>query len=75
LKTQIEILEKIMNCVDGDAVSFMALCRQTGFNYRTVRRHLEIIEYLQHRSPKVEILRDGFRVVIRKAQEEQPALS
>ena len=57
-----------MNSVNGEPVSFMALCRQTGFNYRTVRRHLELIEYLQYRSPKIQIQRDGFRVVIRKAQ-------
>jgi hypothetical protein len=68
LRTQIEILERIMNSVNGEPVSFMALCRQTGFNYRTVRRHLELIEYLQNNSPKLQILRDGFRVVIRKAQ-------
>lgn len=75
MKTQIEILEKIMNCVDGEPVSFMALCRQTGFNYRTVRRHLELIEYLQQQSPKIQILRDGFRVVIRKFQAEPLATS
>jgi hypothetical protein len=75
LKTQIEILEKIMNAVDGEPVSFMSLCRQTGFNYRTIKRHLQIIEYLQHQSPKIQIMRDGFRVVIRKAPDRQLTLS
>jgi predicted transcriptional regulator len=73
LKTQMEILEKIMNCVNEQPVSFMGLCRQTGFNYRTVRRHLELIELLQQQSPKIEILRDGFRVVIRKKPVESTA--
>jgi hypothetical protein len=75
MRTQIEILEKIMNCVDGEPVSFMKLCSRTGFNYRTVRRHLEIIEYLQQQSPRIQILRDGFRVVIRKSQATQPAIA
>ncbi len=66
MRTQKEILEKIMDVVDFEPVSFMKLCRETGFNYRTVRKNLEMIEYLQHNSPKLQILRDGFRVVIRK---------
>ncbi len=65
MRTQKEVLEKILESLNGEPVSFMNLCRQTGFNYRTVRRNLEMIEYLQ-RSPKVQIIRDGFRVVIRK---------
>jgi len=75
MKTQMEILEKIMNSLNGEPVSFMALCRQTGFNYRTVKRQLQIIEYVQHQSPKIQILRDGFRVVIRKEQNAPLAIS
>lgn len=61
-----EIFEKIIDCVGNDSTSFMGICRETGFNYRTVRKYLELIEFLQHQSPKIEILRDGFRVVVRK---------
>ncbi len=66
MRTQKEVVEKILNSVNGEPVTFMKLCRQTGFNYRTVRRYLMMIEYLQRDENKIEVLRDGFRVVIKR---------
>jgi predicted transcriptional regulator len=68
MRTQKEIIEKILESVEVSPLSFMQLCRQSGFNYRTVRKQLEIIEYLQRNQNRVEIIRDGFRVVIKKSQ-------
>lgn len=67
MKTQKEIIEKIVDSVESP-VGFMELCRQCGFSYRTVRKQLEIIEYLQRNNNKIEVVRDGFRVVIKRAQ-------
>jgi predicted transcriptional regulator len=66
MRTQKEVFERILNTVNGEPVSFMRLCRQCGFNYRTMRRSLELIEYLQREQNKLEIMRDGFRVVIKR---------
>lgn len=66
MKTQKEIIERILESANGEPVSFMKLCKQTGFNYRTVKRYIELIEYLQNDKNKVEIVRDGFRVLIKR---------
>jgi predicted transcriptional regulator len=71
MRTQREVFEKILSSVDEEPVSFMSLCRECGFNYRTVRRSLEIIEFLQKKQNRIEILRDGFRVLIKR--NDQPA--
>lgn len=68
MRTQKEIIEKILGSVNGEPVSFMKLCRQCGFNYRTVRRCLELIEYLQHDENRLRIRRDGFRVIIQRTE-------
>jgi predicted transcriptional regulator len=70
MKTQKEILERIMSTVNREPVTFMQLCRGCGFNYRTVKRQLEIIEYLQKKADRIEISRDGFRVIIRKISDQ-----
>ncbi len=70
MKTQKEIVERILSTVNGEPISFMRLCKQCGFNYRTVRRNLELIEYLQKEQNKIEILRDGFRVMIKRPENE-----
>ena len=68
MRTQKEVVEKILECVKEEPMSFMRLCRESGFNYRTVRKTLQLIEILQHEDNKVDIMRDGFRVVIRKSE-------
>lgn len=68
MRTQREIMEKILESVNSSPIGFMQLCKQCGFNYRTVKRQLEIIEYLQRNQNKVEVVRDGFRVVIKRPQ-------
>ncbi len=69
MKTQREILEKIMKVVEKEPLTFMQLCRQSGFNYRTIKRQLDVIEFLQNEKNRIEIMRDGFRVVIKKPQQ------
>ena len=66
MREQREIVEKILGCVNGKPISFMQLCRQSGYNYRTVRRYLQLIEFLQDDENKIKVTRDGFRVVIRR---------
>jgi predicted transcriptional regulator len=68
MKTQRQIIEKILESVNEDPITFMELCKKCGFNYRTVRKNLELIEYLQNTASRLEIVRDGFRVVIKKAE-------
>ncbi|MBI5047216.1 hypothetical protein HZC07_05820 [Candidatus Micrarchaeota archaeon] len=66
MRTQKEVVQKILECVNGEPVSFMQLCRLSGLNYRTVRRSLEMIEYLQTERNRIELSRDGFRVIIKR---------
>lgn len=68
MRTQKEIFEKIFGSVNGEPVSFMSLCRQCGFNYRTVRRCLELVEYIQADENRLKIERDGFRVIIKRPE-------
>ena len=70
-----EIMEKIVESVNDEPVTFMQLCRQCGFNYRTVKRCLELIEFIQNGQSKLQISRDGFRVVIKKVQNGPTRLS
>jgi predicted transcriptional regulator len=66
MRGQKEIIERILGCVNGEPVGFIRLCRQCGLNHKTVRKCLNLIEFLQSKENQVEILRDGFRVVIRR---------
>lgn len=66
MKTQRQIIEKLLETITDEPITFMELCKRSGLNYRTVRKNLELIEYLQKGTNRLEIVRDGFRVVIRK---------
>ena len=73
MKKQKEVFEKIIESVDGKPVTFMGLCRKSGYSSKTVRRYLEMIEYVQRDGNRVEISRDGFRVVIRRSTQPKPS--
>lgn len=68
MRTQRQVVEKILETVTVEPISFMELCKKCGFNYRTVRKNLELIEYLQNNPNRLEVVRDGLRVVIKKIQ-------
>lgn len=64
---QKELLEKILHSINSDFTSFRTVCVLTGLNARTLKRNLEVIEFLQN-ADKVEFYRDGFRVLMRKTE-------
>ncbi len=73
MKKQKEVLARIIEAVDARPVTFMSLCRKSGYSSKTVRRYLEMIEYVQRDGNKVEIARDGFRVIIKRPQRQPTA--
>jgi DNA-binding IclR family transcriptional regulator len=62
---QLEIAEKIMAALSNEPVTFNKLCRASKLHPRTVRKYLELIQSIQSNG-KIEIERDGFRLVIIK---------
>jgi len=72
MKSQQEIIDILLKNIEGEPISFISLCRQSGFSYRTVRKYLELISYLQEKNNRIEISRDGFRVLIKRPDNPKP---
>ena len=69
MRTGIENIQKIIQCVRDEPLTFREVCRRSGLTYKTVRRGLQLIEYLQNKENIVKVERDGFRVLIKKSRE------
>ena len=63
--TQISIAERLFTRLDEEPVSFNKLCRSAHLHPKTVKKYLEIIDYIQHQS-EVKSERVGFRILIHK---------
>ncbi len=58
-------LEKLYFALSKGPITFNKLCRASKLHPRTVRSSLRLIEYIQDKE-KIVMLREGFKVVIRK---------
>jgi len=67
---QLEIAEKIMAALSNEPVTFNKLCRASKLHPRTVKKYLEFIMEVQSKE-KIEIEREGFRVLIIKRNKQQ----
>ncbi|MFA5108518.1 MAG: hypothetical protein WC492_03235 [Candidatus Micrarchaeia archaeon] len=63
--TQLTIAEKLFTRLGEEPVSFNKLCRSSHLHPKTVKKYLEIIDFIQHQS-EVKSERVGFRILIHK---------
>ncbi|MDO8339081.1 MAG: hypothetical protein Q7T16_00310 [Candidatus Burarchaeum sp.] len=63
---KLEIAERIFDALTDKPVSFHKLCRRARLHPKTVKRYLELIEYIRSQE-KISIERKDFRVEIKKA--------
>jgi len=60
-----EIVERLMDSISEEPITFNKICRSSKLHPRTVKRYLELIQIIQQQN-KVTVERKGFRIYIRK---------
>ena len=61
-----KVLEALFHTISREPITFNKLCKASKLHHSTVRKYLDLIEYIQSQ-PKVVMERKEFHIEIRKS--------